>query len=340
MIVVRAPLRISFMGGGTDIAKFYSKYGGKVISTTIDKYVNVVINRTPLIPRISVKYSVSEVADKPEDISHTRVRAGLMCTGIRSGIEIASFSTLPSKTGLGSSSSFTAALLMGLYAFTGKKISKKELAEESCTLEIETLGEPIGKQDQYAAVYGGFNTIEFRPNGKTIVKPVLIDYKTRTEFEDRLILLYTGITRDASSVLTVQKANMEKKVEQMKFLAASVDVFKKELEKGNFKKLGEMLHEAWLAKKSLAYNMSNKTIDRLYDTGRRAGAWGGKILGAGGGGCILFLSPKSKKSVIKEALTKQIKRMKLKNAKIIPFSMVQSGTEILFNGEDRSNHYV
>jgi len=337
MIVVRAPLRISFVGGGTDIADFYRKHPGRVISTAIDKFVYVAINRTPLIPKISARYSISETVDRPDDLQHTRIKAALLDMGIGKGIEIGSFASLPAKTGLGSSSSFSVALIKGLNAFAGKKMDKKEVAEAASRLEIELLGEPIGKQDQYAAAMGGFNVIQFNPDESVDVEPVLLDYKKRLGLENNLLLFYTGLTRAASSVLTEQKANIGSKFETLKEMAGSVDEFRDRLLVGDFKRLGGMLHEGWLKKKSLASNVSNSTIDDLYNAGMDAGAWGGKVLGAGGGGCVMFIVADDKKPAVREAVKKVAKEKNLNEFQEIPVKFVQSSAEIVFNGDEFKN---
>jgi D-glycero-alpha-D-manno-heptose-7-phosphate kinase len=334
MIVSRAPLRISFLGGGTDFADFYRRYPGRVISTAIDKFVYIVINRTSLIHKVSARYSISETVDFAHELKHTRIKAALLDLGIQKNIEIASFAHLPAKTGLGSSSSFSVALMKGLHAYVGKKIGKGEVAEAAARLEIDLLGEPIGKQDQYAAAFGGFNVIQFNPDDTVTVEPILLDYKKRIGLENHTLVFFTGITRPASSVLTEQKANIDKKFETLKQMADSVPEFKSRLVAGDFKNLGRMLHEGWLRKKSLASNISSDVIDGLYNTGMSAGAWGGKILGAGGGGCVMFLVPEDKKTAVREAVKKVAAANNLVDFQEIPIKFVQSGAEILFN-EDK-----
>lgn len=333
MIITRAPLRISFVGGGTDLPDFYRRYPGRVISTAIDKFVYLAINRTPLIPRVSARYSISETVDHPSNLQHTRIRAALLDLGIEKGLEIGSFANLPAKTGLGSSSSFSVALIKGLHAYQGKKINKKEAAEAACRLEIELVKEPIGKQDQYAAAFGGFNVFQFNPNGSVKIEPLLLDYKKRLDFENHLLLFFSGITRLASSVLTEQKANIDKKFTTLKEMSDSVSGFKDRLLKGDFEGLGKMLHQGWLRKKNLASNVSNSTIDDFYDAGMNSGAWGGKVLGAGGGGCIMFLAPISKKSAIREAVQEIARKSQLNEFREIPVRFVQSGCDIVFNGD-------
>lgn len=335
MIISRAPLRISFVGGGTDLAGFYRRYPGRVISTAIDKFVYVTINRTPLIHKVSMRYSISETVDFPNELKHTRVKAALIDMGIQKNIEIASFAHLPAKTGLGSSSSFSVALMNGLHTYIGKKIDKGEIAEAASRLEIELVGEPIGKQDQYAAAFGGFNVIQFHPDDTVTVEPVLLDYKKKFNLENHTLIFFTGIARSASSVLTEQKANIDKKFEILKQMADSVPEFKSRLIAGDLKGLGDMLHQGWLKKKSLASNISSGVIDTLYNAGMNAGAWGGKILGAGGGGCVMFLAPEDKKPAIREAMQNIVSINNLVDFQEIPVRFIQSGAEILFNGDKK-----
>lgn len=336
MIVVRAPLRLSFVGGGTDLPDFYRLHTGRVISATIDKYVYLVINRTPLIDKVSARYSLSETVDHPDLLQHSRIRAALLDMGIHKNIEIGSFASLPAKTGLGSSSSFSVALIRGLHAFQGNKIDNREAAEQAARLEIELLQEPIGKQDQYAAAFGGFNVFQFSADGSVAVEPVLLDYKTRLGLESHLMLFFTGITRAASSVLTEQKANITGKLETLKAMSASVPEFSARLLKGDFPGMGAMLHKAWLSKKDLASNVSNDTIDALYAAAMDAGAWGGKVAGAGGGGCLMFLAPHERKESIRAAVSKVANEHALREFREIPIQFVQSGTEVLFSA-DRHN---
>jgi D-glycero-alpha-D-manno-heptose-7-phosphate kinase len=333
MIISRAPLRVSFVGGGTDLPDFYHRYPGRVISAAIDKFVYVVVNRTPFIHKVSARYSISETVDFPHELKHTRIKAALVDIGIEKNIEIASFAHLPAKTGLGSSSSFSVALMKGLYAFVGKKIDKSEVAEAASRLEIELVGEPIGKQDQYAAAFGGFNVIQFNQDDTVTVEPVLLDFKKQLGLESHLLLFFTGIMRVASSVLTEQKANVGKNFDTLKTMADSVPECKTRLLAGDFKGLGDMLHQGWRKKKSLASNVSTGAIDELYEAGMNAGAWGGKVLGAGGGGCVMFLAPEDRKSSVRAAVQKVAAANNLSEFQEIPVKFVQSGAEILFNGD-------
>jgi len=329
-------MRISFVGGGTDLPAFYTRYPGRVISTAIDKFMHVVLNKTPFVDKISARYDISETVNHPSELQHLRIKEALLDMGITKGIQIASFPMIPAKTGLGSSSTFSVALVRGLYAYQGKKIDKYAVAEAASRLEIELVGEPIGKQDQYAASFGGLNVFQFNPDHSVEVRPILLGYKTRLALEDHLLVFFTGITRNASSVLTEQKSNIDAKFESLKKMSDSVLDFEARLIGGDLKGLGQMLHEGWMMKKTLASNVSNQIIDDFYSAGMNAGAWGGKILGAGGGGCVMFMVPPEKRAAVSAAMIKLAAVNNLVDAKEVPIRFVQSGAEILHN----SNTFV
>lgn len=327
-------MRISFVGGGTDLEAFYRHATGRVISTAINMYSYVTINRPPLLAnKVSASYAVHEIASHPSELQNHRVREALLHFGILKDMHVTSISDVPVKTGLGSSSSFSVALVKALFAAQEKHVDKGEIAEAAAHLEINRVKEPIGKQDHYAATFGGLNIFEFNGDGSVKVIPVRLDYKQRLDFERHLFLFYTGLTRDASSVLTEQKANTENKLETLKAMAGSVFNFRDKLMAGDYKGLGEMLHEGWLKKKSLATNVSNTTIDALYDAGMKNGAWGGKVLGAGGGGCILFIAAPDKHERILSALTKIAAKKNLSEFAEIPVKFVQAGVEVLMNND-------
>ena len=332
MIITRAPLRISFVGGGTDIKDFYEKYPGRVISSTIDKHVYTAINYGRLLDSFVIKYMETETAKHPSEFKHTRFRETMLRLNVvEPGLEIASFADLPGNTGLGSSSSFTVALLKAINAHHGSAVSKQQAAELACEIEIDILKEPIGKQDQYAAAYGGFNVFQFNPDGTVDVDPIFIDYKVRANLEDHVLLYFTGITRSASSVLSVQKVTMAENFETYKQMSDSVLVFKDLLKEGNVRGMAEMLHEGWERKKSLAGSISSSAIDELYTQARELGAWGGKILGAGGGGCLFFIAPPEKHAAIGAGLRVQAEKLGLEGFKKIDFDFSQSGADVLFN---------
>jgi D-glycero-alpha-D-manno-heptose-7-phosphate kinase len=324
-------MRISFVGGGTDLPDFYKRYPGRVISTCIDKFIFIAINHAPFTNHVAARYSISEEVLHPSELKHSRIREALLDAGIHSNIEIASFAPIPARTGLGSSSSFSVALLKGLYAYTGKRFDKRAVAEAACRLEIELVKEPIGKQDQYAAAFGGFNVLQFNTDGSVDVEPVLLDYKKRMDLEARLVLFFLGTTRDASSILSEQNANTERNFEILKRMSDSVPIFKDALLESDFKRAGEMLLEGWTMKKQLVAAISNPGIDRMYEVAMSHGAWGGKILGAGGGGCLMMLTPLERRAGVVEALKKAAMVEGLEGAGEIPVSFVQTGGEVLFN---------
>lgn len=331
MIITRAPLRISFVGGGTDIKEFYSRYPGRVISTSIDKYVYIVANPNTFSGKYIAKYMETEIVDHPKYFKHDRFKESLIAMEINEGIEIASFADLPAKTGLGSSSSFSVALMKALHAHQGKKISKENVAQSACNLEIEILKEPIGKQDQYAAAYGGMNMITFNVDGSVSVEPIFLDFRFRSKFENHMMLFYTGITRSAGDVLNEQKKGIDDKFETYKKMSDSVLDFVELIRKEDLRGMARMLHEGWGRKKSLSGAISNNITDTLYETAIKAGAWGGKILGAGGGGCLLFMADPGHQQKIQEAIEGKAKELNLKSFKRVKFSLTSSGADILFN---------
>jgi D-glycero-alpha-D-manno-heptose-7-phosphate kinase len=328
-------MRISFAGGGTDFPDFYTRYPGRVISSAIDKLIFIGINHAPYTNHVAARYSVCEEVSHPSELKNTRIREALMDLGIEKNIEIGSFAPIPARTGLGSSSSFSVALLKGLYAYLGKRLDKREVAEAACRLEIDLVKEPIGKQDQYAAAFGGFNVLQFNPDGTVDVEPVLLDYKKRMDLESHLILFFLGTTRDASSVLAEQKANTERNFETLKLMSDSVSVFKEALLYADFQSAGEILLEGWNLKKQLASKVTNPTIDRLLEISISRGAWGGKMLGAGGAGCLMMLAPVKKRAVVVDAFLTDAKAEGFRGACEIPVGFVQAGAEIVTNSYGR-----
>lgn len=333
MNITRAPLRISFVGGGTDIKEFYSRYPGRVISTSIDKFVYIVTH-TGGFGNFIMKYSETEIVKDISEINHTRFKESLIKIEIPKGIEIASFADLPAKTGLGSSSSFSVALMKSLYLTKGKKLSKEESAKAACELEIDILKEPIGKQDQYAAAYGGLNVITFNPDNTVEIEPIFLNYEFKSKFENHLMLFFTGITRPASSVLTEQKTKIDENFETYKKMSDSVLVFRDKLIAQDLKGMADMLNEGWQRKKTLSSAITNNTTDVLYETAVKAGAWGGKILGAGGGGCLLFIAPPANQQKIQESLEKKARELKLNDFDRIHFELTSSGVDVLFNSSN------
>lgn len=291
MIMTRTPFRISFAGGGSDLESFYQTGYGAVVSTSISRYMYLIVH--PFYSGgIRLKYSQTEQVRHADQIQHPIVRESLRLLGITGGVEIASFADVPAGTGIGSSGSFTVGLLHALHTFQGQFVTKETLAREACRIEIDILGEPIGKQDQYAASYGGLNYIRFDADGSVTVDPIVCAPSLRQELGARLLLFDLGQTRNASSILSEQKDNMRnpsarQKVQELVRLA---DNLRDELRAGNLESLGEILHEGWMYKQELARSISSPYIEECYQAARRAGAKGGKLIGAGGGGFLLLYS--------------------------------------------------
>lgn len=295
MIVSKTPLRISFVGGGSDFYNYYSQFGGAVVTSSIDKFIYVTLN-TKFDHGIRLSYSKTENVNSSNDIEHNLVKKCLNYFSIMDGIELTTIADIPSKgSGLGSSSSFSISLIHCILNYLKKDISKKKLAELACMLEIELCKEPIGKQDQYAAAYGGINLIEFKKNDDICVTNLAPNDKYLDNLQSELCLFYTGITREASSILTSQNEDIKKDDLKQKALKKMVslsyelcNVIKSE----NIQDFGNLLHENWILKKSLNNSISNSFIDEAYSFAMENGALGGKILGAGAGGFFLFHIPK------------------------------------------------
>jgi len=305
MIISKSPLRMSFVGGGSDLPVFYRKFGGAVVSTAINKFVYVTVNEK-FDDRIRLSYSRTEDAKSADKIKHPLVREALQMLGIRGGIEITSIADIPAKgTGLGSSSTFTVGLLNALHAFANRYASAEKLAQESCLIEIERCGEPIGKQDQYAAAFGGFNLIQFNPDDSVSVEPIICKRETMERLQENILVFYTGITRSASALLKTQStavATDKAKQKAMKKMVDLAHALRAELQKNNLAAFGEIIHENWELKRGLTPGVSNGAIDEWYQRARRAGAVGGKLLGAGSGGFLMFYAPRERHEEISRAL--------------------------------------
>jgi D-glycero-alpha-D-manno-heptose-7-phosphate kinase len=297
MIISRTPLRVSFVGGGSDLPAFYRRHGGAVLSTAIDKYVYVTVSKK-FDEAIRVAYSKTEEAQSVDEIRHPIFRAALKLFSCSGGIEITTVADVPSHgTGMGTSSSFCVGLLSALAAFQNRLMSRDELSELSCRVEIEMCGEPIGKQDQYSAAFGGFNLIEFRPDESVTVSPIAMSRSTRERLERRLLLFYTGLGRRASSILAEQATAVASDEDIQGLLVRMVKLaysLRDELTKGNLHSFGEILHENWMLKRALSDKISSASIDAWYETARKNGAVGGKLLGAGGGGFLMFYAEESR----------------------------------------------
>jgi D-glycero-alpha-D-manno-heptose-7-phosphate kinase len=294
MIISRTPLRISFVGGGSDLAAFYRHESGAVLSTAINKYIYITVN--PKFDRkIRASYSRTEMVDSVDELQHELIRESLRMVGVDGAIEITSISDIPSQgTGLGSSSSYTVGLLNALYAYKGSLAGAERLAQEACEIEIERCHHPIGKQDQYIAAYGGLKHIRFNPDDSVFTDSVICSPRTRHCLQERLLLLYTGMTRRASSILAEQSHNTEtddSKRTTLRRMVALADRLRDALIHDDLDGFGEVLHANWLEKCRLASSITNPVINEWYETARSHGAVGGKILGAGGGGFLLLYAP-------------------------------------------------
>src|SRR5438874_4182083 len=292
MIITRSPLRITLGGGGTDLPSYYQHHGGFLVAAAIDKYVYVTAMR-PFTPGIFLKYSKLEHVDEIDQVQHPIIREVLKTMGFRTPqVEITTLADIPSGTGLGSSGSFTTALVKALYAHRRRLLHPSEVARLACEIEIERLHEPVGKQDQYIAAYGGVTCFDFHPDGSVAARPLTLAMETLFELEDNLLLFFTGFSRSAGSLLQDQKARSEaddaEMIENLHYVKDLGYRSQAALEAGQCHEFGELMHEHWEHKKRRSRGMSNAKIDEWYELGRRNGAIGGKLVGAGGGGFLLF----------------------------------------------------
>ncbi len=324
MIISKTPLRLSFVGGGSDLPSYYREEGGAVLSTSIDKFVYVTVNQR-FEEGIRLSYSRTEIVPHAREIEHVLVKAGLEKVGIHSGVEITSIADIPSRgSGMGSSSSFTVGLLHALHAFTGTYKSKIDLGREACEVELDMCGEPIGKQDQYAAAAGGLNVIEFHPDDTVTLAPIVAPTGTIQQVESELVMFYVGGDRSASKILEQQAREVSRSIDKKQALRTMVSLvyaLRDELAKGHAQSVGEILHENWELKRQLTGGISNAMIDDVYDTAMRSGATGGKLLGAGGGGFMVFSVPQARQPELRKALG---------DLREVPFSFDKNGTSIVF----------
>ncbi len=320
MIISRTPFRVSFAGGGTDLAEFYRSSAGAVVSTAIDKYMYVTVNRY-FDDHIILKYSRTELVSKVDEVQHPLLRECLRKAGIEKGVEITSMADVVGGTGLGSSSSFTVGVLHALHAFKGEFRTAEQLAREACEVEIERLKEPIGKQDQYIAAYGGFQFMEFMPDESVRVDPLICPVRTFQRLGEHLALLYSGVTRRAAPLLRRARAQYKAHEETLEAMRRQAESLRRELQAGRVEAVGETLREGWELKKSLAGGISTPHIDAAYQAARRAGAVGGKILGAGGGGFLLLFCPPAKRAKVVRVL---------RGWREIPFRFEPEGSKIIY----------
>lgn len=331
MITVRAPFRLPLGGGGTDLPSYYEKYGGNLITAAVNKYMFVNINEPALVDKIKINYTKVETVDvdKINSIQHDIVRETLKYLNIKKLIEISSMADLSAHgTGMGSSSSYTVALLLGLNTLIRKFISIQELAEEACKIEIDLIGKPIGKQDQYASAFGGIINLDIDTSGKVKVTPLNLDHEVIIELENRLMMFYTNIDRDANKILAEQSEKVEKDekgvIQSMHEIKNIGHLIKKSLLNGDIDNFGKLLHSHWLIKKEISKQMSSSNIDKWYDIGMKNGALGGKIMGAGGGGFLLFCTQNGNRKKLKSVMEDE-------GLKYMDFKFSFEGAKVLVN---------
>lgn len=327
MIITRTPFRISFVGGGSDLKAFYKQSPGAVLSTTINKFMYISSHYFFDEDKIRVKYSQTETVANLDELKHPVFREVLKKFKVGGALEISSNADIPAGTGLGSSSSFTVGLLHNLYAARGRFVRKEQLADEASNIEINRLKEPIGKQDQYAAAFGGLNIIRFNSSENVTVEPLHLRKDTYKALQKNLLMFYTGGQRKTASILSEQKDNMrfKDKFETLRKMVSLVDELRDELHNGNLDEFGKLLHQNWLLKQKLASKISNPRVKDLYEKALKNGAIGGKLLGAGGGGFLLLYCDESKHKNLREAMHP---------LKELRFKLESEGSKLVYVGDE------
>lgn len=321
MIIVQSPLRVSLFGGGTDFSDFYRQEGGCVLSTAIDKYIFVVIKQR-YDDMLRIGYTRTELVDCVEKIEHELIRHALLKTGITHGVEITTMGDIPAGSGLGSSSAVTVGALHAMYAYLNESVTASRLAEEACKIEIDELKKPIGVQDQYISAFGDLRFIEFHTDGSIQVERVKMNPSIKRLLNENLIIFFTGITRQSSTILTEQQENITLNMTILRKMKQIAQTARDELVSGNIDALGYLLDESWQLKKQLSSRINNGFIEEAYQTALAAGALGGKITGAGGGGFLLLYCPYARRAAVREALRK---------LKELPFQLESDGSKVVFN---------
>ncbi len=325
MIVTQTPLRIGLVGGGTDLPSYYREHGGRVLNAAIDKYVYVIVKQR-FDDDIYVNYSKKEIVTRVEDLQHELVREAMHMAGVRGGVEITTLADIPSEpgagSGLGSSSSVTVGLLHALFTYQGKQISAEELAERACAIEIDRCRKPIGKQDQYAAAFGGICDIRFGPGDRVIVDEVCLASPLRRQLQAELLLFFTGITRSANAILEEQTANIGDRIPQLDQLRDLAAEAAGGLRSGDVAVLGTALCKSWQAKRALASGVSNRQIDDAVEAALEAGASGAKVTGAGGGGFLLVVCPVERQRAVRDRLAHMTE---------LPIKIEPLGSRVIFN---------
>ena len=322
MIITQTPLRIGLVGGGTDLPTYYREHGGRVLNAAIDKYVYVIVKQR-FDDDIYINYSKKEIVSSVQQIQHELVREAMYMTGVAGGVEITTLADIPSAgSGLGSSSSVTVGLLHALFAYQGRQVSAEELADRACSIEIDRCHKPIGKQDQYAAAYGGVCDIHFGPGDRVFVDEMRMSPRLRRRIQDELLLFFTGITRDANTILSDQTANIGDRLAQLGQLRDLAGEAASGLREGDIDALGVALSKSWQAKRMLAAGVSTSQIDEAVEAAISAGATGAKVTGAGGGGFLLVVCPLEFQTAVRKRLT---------NMQELPIKLEPIGSRVVFN---------
>jgi D-glycero-alpha-D-manno-heptose-7-phosphate kinase len=322
VIVTQTPLRVGLVGGGTDLPGYYREHGGRVLNAAIDKYIYVIIKQR-FDDDIYVNYSQKEIVSRVEDVQHELVREAMYMTGVRSGVEITTLADIPSAgSGLGSSSAVTVGLLHALFAYRGRQVTAQELAEQACTIEIDRCRKPIGKQDQYAAAYGGICDLRFGPGDRVDVDQIALSPQMRRLMSNELLLFYTGITRSANTILDEQSANTRDRLPQLAQLRDLAGEAADGLRAGDVDAVGVAMNKSWEAKRALASGVSNSQIDEAVEGALAAGATGAKVTGAGGGGFLLVACPLERQRGVRDALSQM---------RELPIKIDPSGSRVVFN---------
>jgi D-glycero-alpha-D-manno-heptose-7-phosphate kinase len=322
VIVTQTPLRVGLVGGGTDLPGYYREHGGRVLNAAIDKYIYVIVKQR-FDDEIYVNYSQKEIASRVEDIQHELVREAMYMTGVRSGVEITTLADIPSAgSGLGSSSAVTVGLLNALFAYQGRQVTARELAERACTIEIDRCRKPIGKQDQYAAAFGGICDLRFGPGDRVDVEQIILSPQMRRLMSNELLLFYTGMTRSANVILGEQSTNTPDRLPQLAQLRDLAGEAVDGLRAGDVEAVGVALKKSWEAKRTLASGVSNIQIDEAVEGALGAGATGAKVTGAGGGGFMLVVCPLERQRAVRDELS---------HMRELPIKIDPSGSRLVFN---------
>lgn len=322
MIITQTPLRISFFGGGTDFPDFFQQEEGCVLSSAIDKFIFVIVKRR-FDDMIRLGYTRTELVEDVEQIQHNLVREALKVSGVNRAIEIGTLGDIPSTgSGLGSSSTVTVGTLNALYTYLNNPCSLEELAQKACEIEMQRLNKPVGKQDQYIVSYGGFRFIRFLPDGSVKVESLRLSESSVRRFSERLMLFYTHQPRSSEMILAEQRNNIHLNTDALRELKKMAIQARGCIEAGEFDTVGNLLHESWQVKKSLASKISNPDLDEMYNAARKAGALGGKITGAGGGGFLLLYCPQEKQAAVRKALD---------HLKELPFQLENNPSKVIFD---------